>query len=161
MRPFYNIKSCALAIVAISLFFPVSASGETLGRFFLTPADIARLEKLRQNPLSEKSDTDSYSTAPIMSGPSLFTLNGMVIRNDGAHTIWLNGAPYTSPALPATVKLSRPYKGEIEIVAPGSGKVYPLRPGQTIDAISGRILDTYEPASPSTPASQIFKRHGP
>jgi hypothetical protein len=139
-------------LAGICLCFPSPAAGETLGRLFLTPEQRLSLETLRlQQPSvdSISKQSEAVSTAPVSSptASNTYVLNGLVLQRGNGYTIWLNGVPYNRSNLPANVKIPKALsRGTVSVTVPGSVKSYPLRPGQILDATTGRVREPYQPA---------------
>ena len=75
----------SLALLVALLAAPAVAATEDLGVLFHTPAERARLDKLRRGEPSE-------SAGPVAAKPEV---TGYVRRSDGRSTIWINGVPVT------------------------------------------------------------------
>jgi hypothetical protein len=144
----------AYCLAGLCLFFPGVATGESLGRLFLTPEQRLSLETLRlQAPSADSMSrkNDAVSAAPVSAAANAYVLNGMVMQSGNQYTIWLNGVPYTRSNLPANVKIPKALSsGAVSVTVPGSDKAYRLLPGQTLDAATGQVREPFQP----TPRAQ-------
>jgi hypothetical protein len=109
---------------------------------FFTPAqrtslDIARNQRTRA--------TLSTETADEAEPAQTITYGGMVRRNDGKTTIWLNNQPVNDREPvggAAIVGRVRP-DGSVTLQVPQTGRSVDLKPGQSVELLSGAIEDSY------------------
>ena len=73
--------STAIRTILTFLLFAAAADAEELGRLFFTPEQRAQLEYSQQQ----------NDVAP--SGARSLTVNGIVQKNGGERTVWINGVP--------------------------------------------------------------------
>ena len=129
-----------------------------IGRLFSTPAQRANLDRLRQNTkrgeaikLATEQIPPEAPVMPVEPVHELFSLDGFVRRSSGKGTTWINQVPQNEGAVSQNIlvrqQLSKP--PAVSILLP-SGKRMNLKVGQTYDAVSGRVLEVYESAPPST-----------
>ena len=159
MRRFAAI---ALAYLAIAPQAAFAADG--LGRLFFAPAqraqlDAARAARDRRTPLSAETE----QAAP--QGPDVVTYNGLVRRNDGKSTVWINGKPITERTRDSDVNvLGVRRDGSVSVAVPQADRSASLRVGQSMDVMSGKIEEPYArretlyrppvtPAPTATPAA--------
>lgn len=143
------IACCASVAAAVPA--PTSAQ-ERLGRMFFTPAqrtslDIARSQRARATLSTEKTEQEAAPVAQTI------TYGGMVRRNDGKSTIWLNNQPVNDRdpvGGAAIVGRVRP-DGGVTLQVPQSGRRVDLKPGQSIELLSGAIEEAYSRRPPSEP----------
>ena len=120
---------CAPTLLAALLFTSIpTATAETLGRLFFTPAQRAQL------------DYAHARNAPTEGGSSPFvTVNGIVQKQGGARTVWVNGvsqsAGNSGERNPAAQTIS----------VPGKSRPVKLKVGDKI------LLDQPAPATQATP----------
>ena len=120
---------CAPTLLAALLFTGIpTATAETLGRLFFTPAQRAQL------------DYAYARNAPTEGGSSPFvTVNGIVQKQGGARTVWVNGvsqsAGNSGERNPAAQTIS----------VPGKSRPVKLKVGDKI------LLDQPAPATQATP----------
>jgi hypothetical protein len=144
-----------LALAAAALPAPVPAAQqeqERLGRLFFTPAqrsslDVARGQRARTT-LATETDQDAAPASQTI------TYGGLIRRDDGRTTVWLNNQPVhdTDPAgAGAVVTRVRP-DGRITLQAPQSSRSVDLKPGQSVELLSGTIEEGYSRRALSEPA---------
>jgi hypothetical protein len=117
--------------IALLLLFTLGTGGASLaaapadpGRLFYTPAQRAQLEAARVRNVTQ----DRQAEAALAPPPERF--DGVVIRSDGASTLWVNGQPQV-----------------------GASGVAGLKPGQI--RADGKVYEPYQvqrphPAPPAT-----------
>jgi len=150
---------CSLAAAATPVAAP--AQEERSGRLFFTPAqraslDVARSQRARAALTTEKTEQDA---TPV---PQTITYGGMVRRSDGKSTVWINNQPVNDREPlggVAIVGRVRP-DGSVTLQVPQSGRSVSLRPGQSVELLSGAIEEGYsrnpaaEPEPKSKPAAK-------
>jgi hypothetical protein len=149
MRPGQVFMACVLATATT---LPASAADLALGRLFFTPSqraslDIARTQRTRTALSTEKSD--EITAAPV---PQTLTYDGAVRRSDGKSTAFVNGRPVNEKesvggaAIVGRVRLD----GGISLQMPQSGRSVDLKPGQSVELLSGSIEEgvARKPAAP-------------
>ena len=132
---------CALAAAAISVPAPAQ---ERLGRLFFTPAqraslDVARSQRARTALSTEKTEQEA---APV---PQTITYSGVLRRSDGKTTVWINNQPVhdrQSAGAAAIVGRVRP-DGSVTLQVPQSGRSVSLKPGQSVELLSGAVEEGY------------------
>jgi hypothetical protein len=142
---------CALAVPAA----PAGAQ-ENLGRLFFTPSqraslDVARSQRARNTLATERAEEQAAPVAQTL------TYGGMVRRSDGKSTVWINNRPVNDnePAGSAVVGRVRP-DGSVSLQVPQSGRSVELKPGQSIELLSGAIEEGYsrKPIPPEANAAK-------
>lgn len=114
-----------------------AARADLTGRFFYTPQERAMLEAQRNNKsagLSLSTDTGSL------------TINGLVTRNTGKTTVWINGIPQNEAEAGSgiVVDKTQPGGGNLNIRLPDAATPIGMRVGQTLEKGSGQIREVYE-----------------
>lgn len=143
-----------LALVAAAMPAPAPAAQqepERLGRLFFTPAqrlslDVARSQRARAT-LSTETDQEAAPASQTI------TYGGLIRRDDGRTTVWLNNQPVhdTDPAgAGAVVTRVRP-DGRITLQAPQSARSVDLKPGQSVELLTGTIEEGYSRRALSQP----------
>jgi hypothetical protein len=137
---------------ALTVSTPSVAQQEPLGRLFFTPAqrsslDVARSQRARTTLSTEV--TEEQQAAPQA---QTITYGGMVRRSDGKSTVWINGRPVNEEQAasgPTVVGRVR-NDGSISVQVPQSGRNIELKPGQSLELLSGTIEESYtrKPAQP-------------
>jgi hypothetical protein len=143
MNPNLPLILCALAAAATPA--PAIAAQQELGRLFFTPAqraslDVARGQRARAALATES--TEQEAAAPVS---QTITYGGLIRREDGRTTVWLNNQAVrdTDPAgAGAVVSRVRP-DGRITLQAPQSARSVELKPGQSVELLSGTIEEGY------------------
>ena len=153
------VACSALAAAAVSV--PAFAQ-ERLGRLFFTPAqraslDVARSQRARAALATEKSEQEA---APV---PQTITYSGVLRRSDGKTTVWINNQPVhdrESAGAAAIVGRVRP-DGSVTLQVPQSGRSVSLKPGQSVELLTGAVEDAYsrrlaapEPKPAAKPAAK-------
>jgi len=137
-----SLVACG-ALAAAAMSVPASAQ-ERLGRLFFTPAqrtslDVARSQRARAAVATEKSEQEA---TPV---PQTITYSGVLRRSDGKTTVWINNQPVydrESAGAAAIVGRVRP-DGSVTLQVPQSGRSVSLKPGQSIELLSGAIEEAY------------------
>jgi hypothetical protein len=132
---------CALAAAAISVPAPAQ---ERLGRLFFTPAqraslDVARSQRARTALATEKTEQEA---TPV---PQTITYSGVLRRSDGKTTVWINNQPVhdrESAGAATIVGRVRP-DGSVTLQVPQSGRSVNLKPGQSVELLSGAVEEGY------------------
>jgi len=143
------LRSGVVAILLIGLLTPVDLTAEQLDRLFFSPGERICLEQLRwrapePKPAAEQQVEDATDSSSDEK-PAFITMSGLMTRSSGAPVLWLNGASYRGKKFPENVRLPKPVTaGQIVLRVPEKGKSYRLRPGQTLDVVSGQVRPTYE-----------------
>lgn len=135
-------RAAALIMLASLQGMPMPAfAAESLGRLFFTPAQRAQLDIAR----SQKSRATlpyEVEAAPL---PETVTYSGMVRRNDGKSTIWLNNRAINDrqpvDGVPVVGRV-RP-DGRIVIDTAQGGNNVELKVGQSVEIVSGTIEEPY------------------
>lgn len=143
MKPALLLALCALATTAMPA--PAfAAQPEPLGRMFFTPSqrsslDVARSQRARAAVATENPDQEAAPSAQTI------TYGGLIRRDDGQTTVWLNSQAVrdTDPTgSGAVVTRVRP-DGRITLQAPQSARSVDLKPGQTVELLSGTVEEGY------------------
>jgi len=142
-----NLRTLIPCLLLMTAAMPTpapAAQQERLGRLFFTPAqrsslDVARNQRARAALATENPEQEA---APVS---QTITYGGLVRRGDGRTTVWLNNQPVrdTDPAgAGAVVSRVRP-DGSIVLQAPQSGRSVNLKPGQSVELLSGTVEEGY------------------
>ena len=86
---------------------------------------------------------------PPVAGERMLVVNGIVRRSGGGRaTTWIDAVPHTgSGSVGGGVTLEPARQGGRVELRLGSGQSVTLKPGQTVDAVSGRVKEAYQPAA--------------
>jgi hypothetical protein len=165
------VFSCTLAVAVapVPAFAQTApkpaAAAEPVGRLFFTPAqraslDIARTQRARNTLVSERTVDETTPVAQTV------TYGGMVRRGDGKSTVWLNGRPVNDNDPVGGVSLVGRVgpDGSVTLQVPQSCRSVNLKPGQSIELLSGAIEEGYsrrpietEPKPAAKPAAGAAK----
>ncbi len=122
---------------------------EPVGRLFFTPAqraslDVARSRRARATLSTEQSE----EAVPVA---QTLTYGGMVRRSDGKSTMWVNNRAISDneAAGGPIIGQVRP-DGSITLSLPQSGRSVDLKPGQSVELLSGTVEESYsrQPVQP-------------
>lgn len=134
----------AVALIALAGLHGMtgpSFAAEPLGRLFFTPAQRAQLDTARSQKSRAMLPSDTEA-APL---PETVTYSGMVRRNDGKSTVWLNNRAINdrqpTEGVPAVGRV-RP-DGRIVLDTPQSGLNVELKVGQSVEIVSGTIEEPF------------------
>ena len=124
---------------------PAAKPPQPLGRMFFTPAqrtqlDVARTQRARTTLATEKTE-EVLTAAPVAQS---ITYDGVVLRSDGKSTVWLNNRPVNDREPAGAVVVGRiRADGGVSLQMPQSGRTVELKPGQSIELLSGAIEESF------------------
>lgn len=131
---------CSVAVVLVN-----TAHADTFGRFFTTPEQRAVLDEMRRHPHHKRVKNKPAEDAVVArKGPGI---NGVVVREDGKNTVWVNGKSNYKINIPeAGVEIaSQNIKSDsVTITSSSLNKRVTLKPGQIVDPVTGKISDSYK-----------------
>jgi hypothetical protein len=143
-------RCLVLAGLLVAASAPAPAVEPKLGRLFFTPEqraqlDAARAERARGAPVAEASEE-----APQV--PEVVTYSGLIRRNDGRTTIWINNRVLDEGVVggPQISGRVRP-DGALVLQVPQSGRGVELKVGQSVELLTGSIAEGYARRAPSGP----------
>lgn len=152
------MKSGAWLLIMLMAIPGFAGAQEKLGRLFFTPAERASLDRQRKlagdlasRPTVKKEVVGPRTAAP----PKMVTLNGIVRRSDGETTIWVNNQPMHEDFGEVEVSPGSITREGIAVQLPGIDRRVKLKVGQTVDATTGRIDETYQRASQDAAAAPV------
>lgn len=132
-----------LGMLLIALNCNTVQADTALGRLFFTPSQRDALDKARQQNLNMETANNTTEDS--------ITLNGVVKRSDGRHTVWIN-----SKAFEEGIKINRDSKsGNYNVQLPYSEQNVRLKVGQRLDSVSGKIEEAYHEKAASNPAKPV------
>ena len=141
-----------LSVLLLCFLPALAASDDThLGRLFLTPAERASLDIVRQNSkppeklvqAGEREDNKTdIAPAPPEALP-VVTIHGYVKRSDGKGTVWVNGVPVQEKSAEKGFEVGRLQgnTNQVQIKLSGTGKTVNIKAGQSFDPASGKVVD--------------------
>lgn len=130
--------------VFIALLLPLAANGaETLGRLFFSPEQRAQLDTLR---IKKVVATQTKDEPP----PEFVKYSGIVRRNDGRTTVWVNNKALSDKEIRETSSLVGRVErdGRITVQTNTQGSIAPtlqLKVGQSAELLSGRVQEPFSP----------------
>jgi hypothetical protein len=133
----------SFALFAIAALPTPATAQEAVGRLFFTPAQRASLDGARSQRARTTLGTDNQEEQAVPAAQTL-RYGGMVRRSDGKSTVWINNRPVNDnePARSAVVGRVHP-DGSVSLQVPQSGRNVELKPGQSIELLSGAIEESY------------------
>lgn len=138
-----------LLLLAIAQFAQ-AADPAPIGRIFFTPDQRGQLDTLR----TQKAVATQVRDEPI---PENVTYNGIVRRNDGKTTVWVNNETMTDAELRAKQSIAGrvDHNGRILLQTPAAAAPMKLKVGQSAELLSGRVDESYSAsrAAPGAPAT--------
>ena len=139
---------CGLAVMV-----PPAGAQQPLGRLFFTPAqraslDVARSQRARTALANENTEQEAAA------GPQTITYGGLVRRSDGKTTVWINSQPVRDrePAGGGTVVNRVRPDGSVSLQVPQSGRIFVLKPGQSVELLSGTVEEGFPRGTAPRPA---------
>lgn len=133
------------AILLILLWLPFSAvAAEPLGRLFMTPAERASLDLIRQNTSTANLNEQEVVPETAVRTPDSISIQGYVKRSDGRKsTVWINNSPIQENQGNAEVQVGKLGKdsNQVQVTLPASGKSVNLKAGQTYDSATDSVRD--------------------
>ncbi len=139
----------ALLMVLLAAGLPAATSAQEVGRLFTSPAERAALERQRIGGVTTGAAASADPAPPVralVEGEQLIEVNGIVRRSGaGRATTWIDSAPRGADGkLAGGVRLGPDsHKGRVTLTL-ASGKTVLVKPGQRVDALSGKILEGYQ-----------------
>ena len=133
------------AILLILFWLPFSAvAAEPLGRLFMTPAERASLDLIRQNTSTANLNEQEVVPETAVKTPDSISIQGYVKRSDGKKsTVWINNSPIQENQGNAEVQVGKLGKdsNQVQVTLPASGKSVNLKAGQTYDSTTDTVSD--------------------
>ncbi|HEY3326095.1 MAG TPA: hypothetical protein VGK14_02875 [Novimethylophilus sp.] len=161
-----GILLCILPMLAL-------ADNGGIGRLFLSPAERASLDAIRQNSKPPEKIVNADEThdgekdiAPDAPAPAtpVVTVRGYVKRSDGKGTVWVNGLPLSEKTTAKDFEVGR-LRGDtdqVQIRLSRTGQTVSIKAGQSFDPASGKVVQNLQdlPRSPSAGSSGVQKPTG-
>lgn len=142
------IRNC---MIIFNFLIPVEAlAADTLGRLFYSPEQRTQLELARARRdvrLPITTEAAPVAEAPKPQGPDRVTYNGVVRRDDGKSTVWINGRAVNEGNRAGMGNdinvLGMQNDGAVSLAVPHAARTASLKVGQSLDVSSGRIEESY------------------
>lgn len=138
-----------------------ASAQDALGRLFFTPAQRAQIDETRRRPAAPEPVREAAG-APAQPQPQSLSVDGIVRRNDGQATVWVNRKPTAAPEQAGAVRIGpvRDASDGADLRLPDGGRRVRIKVGQEVDVQSGRIQERYrqpaaapQPVAPEMPAA--------
>ncbi len=141
------MKRASLMLLFAAGLAGASAGAQEIGRLFTTPAERATLERQRSagRPLDGAADAAPALREPV-EGEHIIEISGTVRRSGkGRATTWIDAVPHSADGkFGEGLRLGQDTDKGLVTVTLRSGKVVRVKPGQRVDAVSGKVLEGYQ-----------------
>jgi len=154
-----------MAVAGGALLFGVpQARAQAVGRLFTTVEKRIELDAIRDEyeygkpPKRQAAGRQSKGGRGKRPSVPEVTVNGVVLRSSGIDASWVNGTPILDGQATEDgirVEPRRSAGGSVQLILPSGVNTRPVRPGQKIDVVNGRVIDTYT-AAREKPAGKRF-----
>jgi len=157
-----TIGALLAVLSAIGGASPGAHAQDALGRLFHTPAQRALLDDARKRPLKPEPVVEVKVDPPPVA--QSLSVDGIVRRDDGRTTVWVNRVPTAAPSVPGDrvgpvrVDAVRDAAEGADLRMPDSGRRIRIKVGQAVDIASGTVRERYRlprpaPEVPAVPVS--------
>lgn len=139
-----GLVALLLALAPVPWFAGSASAQESFGRLFYTPAQRAQLDAARRlPPVPERAP--EVDRPPPAGAPQTLSIEGIVRRNDGRTTVWVNRTPTAAPQTQGSVRIGpiRDPADGADLRLPDSGRRARVKVGQEIDVSSGKVQERY------------------
>ncbi len=122
-----------------SLLLSLPANGDDLGKLFFTPEQRATLDARRKARIPDKP------TTVVVESP-VTRLDGLVSRNGGKSTVWVNGEPVPEGTNPEGLRVRprRSDSGRVTVDIGETDNQVDLKIGQSFDRATGEVRDSLD-----------------
>jgi len=143
-----SARHCACCVL-VALVVGASAHAESpnTGRLFFTPEQRERLDAGRREAIANRNrpaPVKETPAAPKTAPPQVVTLHGVVKRSDGSATVWVNGKAVSGEFESSDIQSGSITRDSVGMAFPGSRRRVRLKVGQSIEATSGTIEESYQ-----------------
>lgn len=127
-------------VIASTLALATFAQAEGMGRLFFTPEQRVLLDNAR----GQKVKIEERMEEPA---PEIVSLNGVVKRDDGRTTVWLNNRAVSDRQTVGGVSIHPQGSASDPVLfaIPQADRVVTLRVGQNLDVTTGQVVEPYAP----------------
>jgi len=132
-------RSISLFATAVLLVGTSALPASELGRLFTTPDERMKIDAMRKGEaVAHSARGDATGTTAV----DHLTLNGTLRSSNGRQRVWINGEGVspTGASAPATML----YDGRVRLQWQSDGTSATLKPGQTLDKVTGDVYEAYE-----------------
>ena len=144
-----------VAVVLLGLAATPGNAADAIGRLFMTPEQRADLDSRRDFDSAQIPASVQKAQPRAASLDQQVILNGVVRRSRGPDVVWVNGARATASADQPVQLRGGPDRRNRVILEEAGGTRARLKPGQVWVPASGRVVDCFGCAAPSTPADVL------
>lgn len=139
--------------VALLLGLAATAQAESLGRLFYTPEQ----RRLLDNARGQKVKLEEQTEEPA---PEIVSLNGVVKRDDGHTTVWLNNRAVSDRKTTGgvTIHPQGTASDPVLFTIPQAERVVTLRVGQNLDVTTGHVVEPYSPRAAEMKRALVEKQ---
>jgi hypothetical protein len=149
-----------LIVLALAAPSPCWAADEPLGRLFFSPAQRAQLEEARRRNIRAEELASQAASRPKAPRSRHVTVNGLIMRNDGASMIWVNGKPVESRTADG-LRVSPTASREAVVLRDAEkGRALRLKVGQRANLLTGAIEENYEARRAEAHAEEAAREAG-
>jgi hypothetical protein len=129
-------RLCVALILALATY----SHAESIGRLFFTPEQRLLLDNARRQKVKVEEQT-------VEPAPEIVSLNGMVKRDDGHTTVWLNNRAVSDRKTTGgvTIHPQGSASDPVLFTIPQAERVVTLRVGQNLDVTTGQVVEPYSP----------------
>lgn len=126
---------------------------EAIGRLFFTPPQRQQLDDARRRPSAPEA-VPAIPAVPAPPQSRSLSVDGIVRRNDGQATVWVNRMPTQAPQPAGAVRIGpvRDAADGADLRLPDNGRRVRIKVGQEVDVQSGRIQESYRQPPPAAAA---------
>ena len=135
------MRAAVYALLAAATIGGAHAA-QPIGRLFFTPAERAQLDVARAQKHVPAPAAAQQAEAP--SAPQVITYSGIVRRNDGKATLWLNNKPVDAGEGLSGLSVKGRVKpdGAVTLRVPETGTSIELKVGQRAELQTGRVAES-------------------
>lgn len=139
------MRRALVALLLMNLCLGELQAQQSLGRLFFTPAERARMDAARDDAIANanKPKVVAPVEAPRVPAARIMTLNGIVRRSDGETTVWVNGKAVGARSASTDITPTGVGRESAGFTLQESGRRVRLKVGQTVEATSGVIEESY------------------
>ena len=143
------------SIVLLVLLLPLAShAAEPLGRLFFSPEQRAQLDALRTKKVVAAQAKDEPA-------PEFITYNGIIRRDDGKTTVWVNNKSLSENDIRDSASLvgriERDGRILIQPVQSAAAPALRLKVGQSAELQSGRVAEPFAAGNPERNAKPVSK----
>jgi hypothetical protein len=138
--------------IALILMLAGTAQAQSMGRLFFTPEQRILLDNAR----GQKARIEEQMEEPA---PEIVSLNGMVKRDDGQTTVWLNNRAVSDRRTAGGVSIHPQGSASDPVLfsIPQAERTVTLRVGQNLDVTTGQVVEPYSPRAAEMKRSLVEK----